>query len=107
MMCVYSYENLRRSWRVADIIARALLSMILRNGRITAETARKVLADFQPLICPEDGLPYGEIRATFMADMELAMLHPEAAAVEKQANQLEDIMSMLDYTILLEDQDGP
>lgn len=71
---------------------------MLRNGRVTTETAREVLADFQPHIGLEDGLLHDEIRATFMADMELAMSHPEAAAVEKQANQLEDIVSMLDYT---------
>lgn len=105
MLCIYGYEGLRRSWRVADVITRALLSMMLRNRSISTDLARDILANFQTMGEPGDELAFGEMRATFMADMDMAVSHPEAATVEKQADQLEEIASLMDYTTLLEDQD--
>ncbi|KAL7915456.1 N-terminal fungal transcription regulatory domain-containing protein [Trichoderma velutinum] len=99
LLCVYGYERLRRSWRVTASISRALLSMALRKGDITSSTARRILKDLQS---DRFRKRFGEIRATFMADLDLAASDPGSATVEKQADDFEHNAMLRDYTNLLD-----
>ncbi|KAL7941836.1 N-terminal fungal transcription regulatory domain-containing protein [Trichoderma barbatum] len=99
LLCVYGYERLRRSWRVTASISRALLSMALRKGDITSSTARRILKDLQS---DHFRKKFGEIRATFMADLELAVSDPVSATVEKQAGDFEHNAMLRDYTNILD-----
>ncbi|KAL6879314.1 N-terminal fungal transcription regulatory domain-containing protein [Trichoderma novae-zelandiae] len=103
LLCVYGYERLRRSWRVTASISRALLSMALRKGGITSTTARRILKDLQT---DNFGKKYGEIRATFMADLDLAESDPSNATVERQAEDFEHNAMLRDYTNILDGEEA-
>ena len=78
-LCIYGYENLRRPVRMSEAIGTSLLSMTLRNDAdVSADEARRLL-----LALKSRGLGSmpGEVRATFMADLELATSDPETARV--------------------------
>lgn len=100
LLCVYGYERLRRSWRVTASVSRALLSMALRKGGITSGTARLILKDLQS---DRFHKKFGEIRATFMADLDLAASNPGSATVEKQAEDFEHNAMLRDYTNILDE----
>ncbi|KAJ4863569.1 fungal zn(2)-Cys(6) binuclear cluster domain-containing protein [Trichoderma breve] len=102
LLCVYGYEQLRRSWRVTASISRALLSMALRKGDITSGTARRILKDLQS---DRYRKRFGEIRATFMADLDLAESDPGSATVEKQAGDFEHNAMLRDYTNILDEDE--
>lgn len=95
MLCIYGYEQLSQSWRVADAISKGLLSMMLRKGGMTSENAHKILRDLEK--SSPDRLP-GEIRATFMLDLNRAVVEPGSATVEHLADQFEDNAMLSDYT---------
>lgn len=88
LLCVYGYESLRRSYRFAETIGRGLLSMTLRNGDITGCEARRILTQVTGRAL--NGAP-SDIRATFMADLDLAMTDPHEATAEKLADKFEDL----------------
>lgn len=73
--------------------------MALRKGGITSGTARRILEDLQ-----SDSFlkKFGEIRATFMADLDLAASDPGSATVEKQAEDFEHNAMLRDYTNILD-----
>ncbi|KAM0277777.1 hypothetical protein ACHAQH_005570 [Verticillium albo-atrum] len=98
--CVYGYETLRKSYRLAEAIGRALLSMTLRNGDISGLEARTILQQLK-----QRGLdhPSGDIRATFMGDLELALTNPGEAKVENLAGQFEDVALFQEFI----DMGGP
>ncbi|KAG8671404.1 hypothetical protein FPOAC2_04740 [Fusarium poae] len=93
--CVQSYGNLRGSFRFAETIGRSILSMTLQQGDISAEEARKLMEQFEEnrLSSPSD-----DIRATFMADLNLAMTDPEGASVESLSDKFEDIALFREFT---------
>ncbi|KAL7787130.1 N-terminal fungal transcription regulatory domain-containing protein [Trichoderma ceciliae] len=95
LLCVYGYERLRPCWRVTQSISKALLSMALRKGDITSPTARQVLRDING--SSVDNLP-GEVRATFMMDMDLATSDPESATVERMAEDFDRNFLLQQYT---------
>lgn len=103
LLCVYGYERLRRSWRVTASISRALLSMALRKGGITSATARRILKDLR---ADKFRKKYGEIRATFMADLDMAESDPSNATVERQAEDFEHNAMLRDYTNILDDEEA-
>ncbi|EFY84822.1 hypothetical protein MAC_09144 [Metarhizium acridum CQMa 102] len=82
LLCVYGYERLQPCWRVTQVISTALLSMALRKGDISSPTARRVLRDVDHDRLSD--IP-GEVRATFMMDLDLATSDPVSATVEKMA----------------------
>ena len=103
LLCLYGYQRLNRSWRVAKSISRALLSLTLRSGRIPVNVARKILFDLErstPARVPE------EIRATFMVDLEQSLSEPQSATVERLAEQLEENIWLKEYTTFF-DETGP
>ncbi|EQK97635.1 N-terminal fungal transcription regulatory domain-containing protein [Ophiocordyceps sinensis CO18] len=95
--CVYGYESLRRSYRVAEAIGRALLTMTLRSGDMSSSEARRIVCQLKEkgLVCMSD-----EIRATFMVDLDLAMTHPDDSSVEKFAQRFEDWALFREFTNL-------
>ena len=100
LLCIYAYESLGRSWRVAAGIAKGLLSLALQKSDMPSRTARRILRDL------ENGQPMefsGPIRATFMADLSLALSDPNSATVEHLAKQFEGNMLLKDYTTFLDD----
>lgn len=103
LLCVYGYERLRRSWRVTASISRALLSMALRKGGITSSTARRILKDLR---ADNFRKKYGEIRATFMADLDMAESDPSNATVERQAEDFEHNAMLRDYTNILDEEEA-
>ncbi|KAG5974960.1 hypothetical protein E4U55_007947 [Claviceps digitariae] len=93
--CLYGYKSLSQSWRIAKSISRGLLSLTIRKGGMSSEKARQILRDF------ENNNPHqmpGEIRATFMLDLDRALSEPDTATVEYLANQFEDNVIMEKYT---------
>ena len=93
--CVESYGELRRSFRFAETIGRSILSMALQQGDLSADEARRLMVQFE-----ENRLtsPSEDIRATFMADLNLAMTDPEEASVESLSDRFEDIALFLEFT---------
>jgi hypothetical protein len=93
--CIQSYGNLRGSFRFAETSGRSILSMSLQQGDISTEEARKLMEQFEKnrLSNPSD-----EIRATFMADLNLAMTDPEGATVESLSDKFEDIALFREFT---------
>ena len=93
--CVQTYGELRRSFRFAETSGRSILSMTLQQGDISAEEARKLMEQFE-----ENRLskPSDDIRATFMADLNLAMTDPEGASVESLSDKFEEIALFQEFT---------
>ncbi|KAL7930095.1 N-terminal fungal transcription regulatory domain-containing protein [Trichoderma chlorosporum] len=95
LLCIYGYERLRPCWRVTQAISTALLSMALRKGDITSPTAQQLLRDIN------DNTGYqlpGDVRATFMMDLDLAKSDPESATVEKMAQDFDQNLLLQQYT---------
>ncbi|KAF5601626.1 nitrogen assimilation transcription factor nit-4 [Fusarium pseudocircinatum] len=93
--CVESYGELRRAFRFAETIGRSILSMALQQGDLSADEARRLMVQFE-----ENRLtsPSEDIRATFMADLNLAMTDPEEASVESLSDRFEDIALFREFT---------
>ncbi|KAG5801408.1 hypothetical protein H9Q74_013280 [Fusarium xylarioides] len=93
--CVESYGELRRAFRFAETIGRSILSMALQQGDLSTDEARRLMVQFE-----ENRLtsPSEDIRATFMADLNLAMTDPEEASVESLSDRFEDIALFREFT---------
>ncbi|KAF4440587.1 Nitrogen assimilation transcription factor nit-4 [Fusarium acutatum] len=93
--CVESYGELRQAFRFAETIGRSILSMALQQGDLSADEARRLMVKFE-----ENRLtsPSEDIRATFMADLNLAMTDPEEASVESLSDKFEDIALFREFT---------
>ncbi|QYS99728.1 Zn(2)-C6 fungal-type domain-containing protein [Trichoderma simmonsii] len=102
LLCVYGYERLRPCWRVTRAISTALLSMALRKGDITSPTARQLLHDINGNNSGYQ-LP-GEVRATFMMDLDLAKSDPESATVEKIAQDFDQNLLLQQYTNIFDNK---
>lgn len=102
LVCIYAYEALGRSWRVAGGIAKGLLSLAMQKSDMPSHTARAILRTFD-----EDHLNKlsSEIRATFMVDLELALSDPASATVEHLAAQFEETIMLKDFTTFWEGED--
>ncbi|KXH28534.1 hypothetical protein CSAL01_10232 [Colletotrichum salicis] len=95
-ICIYAYTDLRKSYRVAESISRALLTMALRGGCIShseADALERQMMEAGGRVKKDD-----EIRATFMIDLDLAMWDPDAAKVEVLAKRFDDIVLFRDLT---------
>ncbi|KAG5922428.1 hypothetical protein E4U42_005456 [Claviceps africana] len=101
LQCLYGYKRLSQSWRVAKSISKGLLSLTIRKGSITSEDARQILRDIEN--DPPQQMP-GEIRATFMLDLDRALSEPDTATVEYLANQFEDNVIMEKYTNVFDEK---
>ena len=102
LLCLYGYQGLSRSWRVAEGISKGLLSMALRNGDISSTAARRILLDFENR--SPDRIA-GGIRAPFMLDLHGALSKPSSSTAEYLAEQFEDNVMLRDYTTLFDRRD--
>ncbi|EXK24052.1 hypothetical protein FOMG_19203 [Fusarium oxysporum f. sp. melonis 26406] len=95
LFCIQCYGHLRQAYRFAEAIGRSILSMALEQGNLSASEARRLMEQFE-----ENRLsnPSEDIRATFMADLNLAMTDPTEASVESLANRFENIALFREYT---------
>lgn len=102
LTCIYAYESLARSWRVVGGISKGLLSLAMRKSDLSSRAAVRILGDLR-----RGGLQEisGEIRATFIADLTLALTDHKAASMEHLAGQFEDNVWIKDYTTILDDKD--
>lgn len=96
LACIYAYEGLRKSYRVAELISRALLTMALRGGCMTVSEANTL--EVQMMEAGGVLLKDDNVRATFMVDLDLAMSNPEAARVEVLAKRFNEIVLFRDLT---------
>ncbi|TEA14572.1 Conidial development protein fluffy [Colletotrichum sidae] len=101
LTCIYGYESLRPSYRIAEVISRGLLAMTLRDGDMSGPEARHLLQEMKDT---DGNDAAGDIRATFMVDLDLAMTDPEAARVENLAERFEDIALFRDFTTVDDDE---
>lgn len=106
LLCVYGYERLRPCWRVTKSISTALLSLALRKGDISSPTARQILADIEQNASPEILYDGENVRASFMADLNLARSDPQSATVEKMAEDFEHNVLLEEYTNAFDVYDG-
>ena len=97
LLCVWGYIYMRPSYRLAEASARALLSMTLRHGAISPGVARRILKEMEGKRLLVGG-EKDRIRATFMADLTLAMKDPDEASVEKMSQQFEDLALFREFT---------
>lgn len=88
LACFYGLEALRRPFRVSEAIGRGLLTMVMRDDKLSSSTAREALGHLRQRGLSD--LP-GDIRATFMGDLELAQTNPGAANMENLAAGFEDM----------------
>ncbi|EXU95357.1 Zn(2)-Cys(6) zinc finger domain protein [Metarhizium robertsii] len=108
LLCLYGYQRLSRSWRLAEAISKGLLSMALRNGDISSHnvtissaSARRILLHFENR--SPDRIA-GGIRATFMVDLRRALSEPSSSTVEYLADQFEDNLMLREYTTLFDER---
>ncbi|KAK7937461.1 uncharacterized protein PG986_014329 [Apiospora aurea] len=90
LVCIYSYESLARPYRVSEAIGTSLLTMALRDHRISTDEARSLRQQLKNRK-PKQLEDVGPIRATFMGDLQQAMSDPGGAKVESLANNFEDM----------------
>ncbi|KAI9148682.1 Nitrogen assimilation transcription factor nit-4 [Paramyrothecium foliicola] len=100
ILCLYGYESLCKSFRVTEAIGKGLLSMAMRNGSLSGEHARRIMAEFQERKLWNHLKE--EIRATCMVDLDLAMSDPTAATAEILAGDFDDNAMIQDYTRIFE-----
>lgn len=82
LLCIYAYESLGRSRRVAAGIAKGRLSLALQKSYMPSRTARRILRDLER---DHPSRFAGQVRATFMVDLSLALSDPSSATAEHLA----------------------
>lgn len=93
LLCLYGYQRLSRSWRVARAISKALLSMAVRRTDIAIDAVHKLLADLESQY-PRD---LDEVRAPFPMDLDSEEEH-DCLTVEHLAGQLQENMALREFT---------
>ncbi|KAI1259243.1 hypothetical protein F5Y18DRAFT_314482 [Xylariaceae sp. FL1019] len=92
LLCIYAYERLNRPYRIAEVVTQGLLAVALRDTDMTSNEAKQLMLELR-----EHGLERvkgdlrGQLRATFMVDLDLALANPEAAMAENLANNFEEL----------------
>lgn len=95
LLCLYGYQRLSQSWRVARAISKGLLSMMLRKSNIPAFNARKLLSDLETGVSKGDD---GQIHAPFALDLGGGRESSESTTVERLADQLEENFMLRELT---------
>ncbi|KAI1170406.1 hypothetical protein F4777DRAFT_583947 [Nemania sp. FL0916] len=92
LLCIYAYERLNRPYRMAEVVTQGLLAVAMRDTDMTSDEANRLMSELK-----EHGLEHvkenlkGQVRATFMVDLDLALTDPEAANAETLASNFEDL----------------
>lgn len=85
-LCLSGYKKLFGSFRVVENIVLGLLSMALRDGIISLPEARDVLTQLRSRATAARKRPANSsAKATFMVDLNLSMVDPLAAKVDRVA----------------------
>jgi hypothetical protein len=102
LTCIYAYESLGRSWRVVAGISKGLLSLAMRKSELSGRAAVQILNNLH-----RGGLEEisGDIRATFIADLNLALTDHKSASMEHLAKEFEDTVWIKDYTTVLDNEE--
>ncbi|KAI1813726.1 hypothetical protein GGS20DRAFT_577389 [Poronia punctata] len=88
LICIYGYEALNRPYRMSAVVGQSLLTMALREGNISSQEAREIVAQLRRRgLSPQRA----DVRATFVVDLKLAMTDTEAARVENLAARFEEM----------------
>lgn len=98
LLCFYGYQRPSKSWRVARAISKGLLSMALKKGRMTGNSARQLLRDLDR---PDGDAALQDIRATFMLDLSKAGI-PGSSTAEHLAESFDANADMQDYTYVFD-----
>lgn len=103
LICIYSFQGLRQSFRVTAAIVKALLSMAMQEGIIGGQLAQSILMDLN-MRAPKSQETEDEdrIRAPFMADLDLSMTNPDLATAEQQSEQFDANVNIGMYTVLFD-----
>ncbi|KAI0541836.1 hypothetical protein GGR58DRAFT_455140 [Xylaria digitata] len=98
LLCIYGYERLSHTYRISEVIVRALLAMTMKDAQMSGTEASKIMEELKisALVHFNEGIQ-DEIRATFMADLTLALTNQEAANVENMANDFSDLATFQDF----------
>ncbi len=101
LLCIYAYQSLGRASRVATCISKGLLSLALRKSDMSARAAINILRDLE-----RGGMKEltGEVRATFIADLNLALADPKAVSMEYLARGFKDNVWMRDLTTIFDQE---
>ena len=99
LACIYAYESLGRSWRVVSGISKGLLSLAMQKSELSSRAAVRILNDLR-----RGGLEEisGDVRATFIADLNLALTDHNSASMEHLAKDFESTVWMKDYTNIMD-----
>lgn len=95
LLCLFGYQRLSHSWRVAHAISKGLLSMSLRKTSIPSDTVMRLLADIESNYPKSDK---DEIRAPFVLDLDSDQEYSDSASVEHLAGQLDESVMFWEYT---------
>lgn len=101
LLCLYGYQRLSRSWRVALAISKGLLSMTLRKTNIPASTVRRLLADLEANSRHDSQY---EIRAPFTLELNSGQRNPNSVTVEQLAGQLEENIMFRSFTNFFDEE---
>ncbi|KAF6829646.1 Activator of stress genes 3 [Colletotrichum plurivorum] len=103
--CIMGYQKLQRCFRLPQGVIRGLLSMALREGLITSPEARAMIRDSE-----ERGKHHQsseQVLAPFVVDLDLAMVDPEAALVDRLAAEFDDLAILNEFTVVNTAQEPP
>jgi polyhydroxyalkanoate synthesis regulator phasin len=82
---------------MSAVVGQSLLTMALRDGNISSSEAREIVKQLKRRrLSPQRS----DVRATFMADLNLAMTDTEAAKVENLAAKFEEIAFFREFILL-------
>jgi hypothetical protein len=104
-LCLAGTEDLHGSFRISRAVAQGLLSMALQHRAISFGEARRVVAELQELGRHHTAVLQGsltaneqEIEATWIVDLELAMVDRESAQCGKNAAKCEELLLLDEFT---------
>jgi hypothetical protein len=106
LICLYSFQGLRRSFRVAEVLAQALLSKAIQQADVSSSLASRIMEDLRSRAPAgeEAATGGGAIRAPFMANLDVAVTDSEYT-VEQLAGQFEESIWIKNYTNIFNPRD--
>ncbi|KAF6822125.1 Activator of stress genes 3 [Colletotrichum musicola] len=96
--CILGYQKLQRCFRLPQGVIRGLLTMALREELITWAEARAMIRDSE-----EKGKHHQaseQVLAPFVVDLDLAMVNPEAALVDRLAAEFDELAILNEFTLV-------
>lgn len=109
LLCIYSYADLARSFRIAGVFLRAILYMAVQKKLVSSSQAREIINRLPKEEAAEatwsnNNLP--RIRWSHVADLELASDNHAVSQVTDLAERLNDALMFDDFVDSHEDEEG-